>query len=57
MLPKNRLRAKRLERLFIYPDNNHPYEQNFLRDYASEFKQEFKNVKEVPSVEAVPSTP
>lgn len=25
MLPKNKLRDKRLSRLFVYPDNNHPY--------------------------------
>ena len=26
MLPKNKLRDKRLSRLFIFPDENHPYQ-------------------------------
>ncbi|KAL8280905.1 hypothetical protein RQP46_006584 [Phenoliferia psychrophenolica] len=42
MLPKNRLRAKRLERLYIYPDAEHPYEQNLLKDHAAEFGKTFK---------------
>jgi large subunit ribosomal protein L13 len=36
MLPKNRLRAKRLERLFIFPDAEHPYEQNLMKDHVAE---------------------
>lgn len=51
MLPKNRLRAKRLERLFIFPDDQHPYEQNILKDHAAEFGRTFKAEK-VPKVEA-----
>ena len=43
MLPKNRLRAKRLERLYIYPDAEHPYEQNLLKDHAAEFGRTFKD--------------
>lgn len=42
MLPKNRLRAKRLERLYIYPDAEHPYEQNLLRDHGAELAETFK---------------
>ncbi len=30
MLPSNRLRAKRMKRLFIYPDSKHPYEKKFV---------------------------
>ncbi|CAG8601152.1 28120_t:CDS:2 [Dentiscutata erythropus] len=33
MLPKNRLRYRRLNRLFIFPDDNHPYEKNILKFY------------------------
>ncbi len=29
MLPKNKLRDKRLARLFIFPDGRHPYEEKF----------------------------
>lgn len=32
MLPKNKLRAKRLERLKIYPAADHPYAQKFIGD-------------------------
>lgn len=51
MLPKNRLRAKRLERLFIFADDQHPYEQNILKDHAAEFGKTFKAEK-VPKEEA-----
>ncbi|CAG8660491.1 44461_t:CDS:2 [Gigaspora margarita] len=33
MLPKNRLRYRRLNRLFIFPDDKHPYEKNILKSY------------------------
>ncbi|CAG8450388.1 9275_t:CDS:2 [Diversispora eburnea] len=33
MLPKNRLRDVRLERLKIFPDENHPYEANIIKNY------------------------
>ncbi|RIB07502.1 ribosomal protein L13-domain-containing protein [Gigaspora rosea] len=33
MLPKNRLRYRRLNRLFIFPDDKHPYEKNILKYY------------------------
>ena len=29
MLPKNKLRDKRLSRLFVYPDEKHPYKNKF----------------------------
>jgi large subunit ribosomal protein L13 len=45
MLPKNRLRAKRLERLFIFPDDAHPYEANLLKDHAAEFGKTWKKEK------------
>jgi large subunit ribosomal protein L13 len=33
MLPKNTLRDRRLDRLLIFPDAEHPYEQNILKRY------------------------
>ncbi|BGP18902.1 hypothetical protein JCM10213_005513 [Rhodosporidiobolus nylandii] len=45
MLPKNRLRAKRLERLFIFPDAENPYEANLLKDHAATFGQTFKQAQ------------
>ncbi|GAA5977050.1 hypothetical protein JCM11641_001286 [Rhodosporidiobolus odoratus] len=47
MLPKNRLRAKRLERLFIFPDAENPYEANLLKDYSAEFGQTFKQAQKL----------
>ncbi|GAA5863293.1 hypothetical protein JCM1840_007472 [Sporobolomyces johnsonii] len=47
MLPKNRLRAKRLERLMIFPDAETPYEANLLKDHAAEFGVTWKKAKEV----------
>jgi len=32
MLPKNKLRAKRLKRLKVYPTTMHPYTQKFEGD-------------------------
>lgn len=31
MLPKNKLKKKRLARLFIFPDENHPYKEKIKR--------------------------
>jgi large subunit ribosomal protein L13 len=35
MLPKNKLRDRRLRRLYIYPDANHPYQDKvkFIKNY------------------------
>ena len=33
MLPKNKLRQRRLERLKVYPGEQHPYEQNIFKRY------------------------
>ncbi|WFD47922.1 54S ribosomal protein L23, mitochondrial [Malassezia furfur] len=33
MLPKNKLRERRLERLKIFSDSTHPYEENFVKRY------------------------
>lgn len=33
MLPKNNLQKPRLQRLLIFEDNEHPYEQNILKKY------------------------
>lgn len=33
MLPKNRLRAKRLERLLIFEGEDHPYAENIIKRY------------------------
>lgn len=35
MLPKNRLQAKRLARLKVYPDNEHPYKENIATSYEA----------------------
>ncbi|GAA5879408.1 hypothetical protein JCM16303_003192 [Sporobolomyces ruberrimus] len=47
MLPKNRLRAKRLERLMIFPENEigASYEANLLRDYEGDFGKTWKKEK------------
>ncbi|GAA5913394.1 mitochondrial 54S ribosomal protein uL13m MRPL23 [Sporobolomyces salmoneus] len=44
MLPKNRLRQKRLDRLLIFPDNeiSSAYEANLLKDYEGEFGKTWK---------------
>ncbi|KAH9818599.1 ribosomal protein L13 domain-containing protein [Melampsora americana] len=34
MLPKNKSRDRRLERLLIYPDESHPYQSNLFKDYT-----------------------
>ncbi|KNZ56590.1 ribosomal protein L13 [Puccinia sorghi] len=34
MLPKNKLRDRRLERLHIFPDDQHPYHANLFKDYT-----------------------
>ena len=33
MLPRNRLRKIQMKRLFIFPDDKHPYGENILKDY------------------------
>ena len=33
MLPKNKLRERRLERLKIFADDTHPYESNITKRY------------------------
>ncbi|WFD38771.1 54S ribosomal protein L23, mitochondrial [Malassezia japonica] len=33
MLPKNKLRERRLERLKIFSDSTHPYEENIVKRY------------------------
>lgn len=35
MLPKNRLRKRRLARLHVFPDGEHPFGANILRDYTA----------------------
>lgn len=49
MLPKNRLRAKRLERLHIFPDGEHPYEANLLKDHAADFGATWRAAKQAAS--------
>ena len=63
MLPKNRLRDVRLSRLYVFPDNEHPYEKNITKIYdktlvdkfglpkqnKSEKKKKFKDVKSITS--------
>ncbi|KAJ1677569.1 54S ribosomal protein L23, mitochondrial [Spiromyces aspiralis] len=33
MLPKNRLRKQRLERLLVFPSSEHPYAANIYKQY------------------------
>ena len=47
MLPKNRLRKHRLARLRIFPDTEHPYEQNIRKSYES-FPQRIRPLSEIP---------
>ena len=35
-LPKNKLRDRRLERLRVYPEDEHPHAQNILKRYDLE---------------------
>ncbi|KAI8063149.1 50S ribosomal protein L13 [Gongronella butleri] len=42
MLPKNRLRDVRLERLLIFDDAEHPYDANIFKQYGQEQQQEAK---------------
>ncbi|GAA5914171.1 hypothetical protein JCM8208_003926 [Rhodotorula glutinis] len=52
MLPKNRLRAKRLERLLVFADADTPHEGNLLKDHAAEFGQTFKRARDVEQLAA-----
>jgi large subunit ribosomal protein L13 len=36
MLPKNTLRDRRIERLLVFPDSEHPYGPNILKRYDLE---------------------
>lgn len=47
MLPKNRLREPRLERLKIFTGTETPYDANIIRDHADEFGKTFKRAREV----------
>jgi hypothetical protein len=63
MLPKNRLRDNRLSRLYIFPDEENPYEQNITKIYdktlvdefglpkltKSEKKKKYKDIKAITS--------
>ncbi|KAI5477396.1 50S ribosomal protein l13 [Pseudohyphozyma bogoriensis] len=52
MLPKNRLRAKRLDRLKIFPGPEHPYEANIIKDHAEEFGRTFKQAAATEEAQA-----
>ena len=47
MLPKNRLRQKRLDRLMIFADDDvgPAYEANLLKDYEAEFADRWTQSK------------
>ncbi|BGP22438.1 50S ribosomal protein l13 [Rhodotorula toruloides] len=47
MLPKNRLREPRLERLKIFTGTETPYDANIIRDHADEFGKTFKKARQV----------
>lgn len=44
MLPKNRLQNKRLARLKVYPDAEHPYKANIATSYEA-FPQAITNLR------------
>jgi large subunit ribosomal protein L13 len=68
MLPKNRLRDVRLSRLYIFPNEEYPYEKNITKIYDKtlvdkfglpkqtkrEKKKKFKDVKAITS-EVIPN--
>lgn len=35
MLPRNKHRKRQMSRLYIFPDEFHPYEENILKDYEN----------------------
>lgn len=35
MLPRNKLRRRQMSRLYIFPDEFHPYQDNILKDYEN----------------------
>jgi large subunit ribosomal protein L13 len=39
MLPKNNLRERMLNRLKVFPDESHPYTQNFTKDITMNFPE------------------
>ncbi|CAB4486459.1 ribosomal protein L13 [Rhizophagus irregularis] len=63
MLPKNKLRENRLSRLYVFPDEENPYEQNITKIYdkplvdqfglpkltKSEKRKKFKDIKAITS--------
>merc|ERR1711939_805633 len=51
MLPKNKLRERRLERLRVFPDDVHPYEQNILKRYDLEPNTQSPILKELNQVQ------
>ncbi|SGY66042.1 BQ5605_C004g02615 [Microbotryum silenes-dioicae] len=52
MLPKNRLRAKRLDRLMIFADAEHPYKENLLKDYSAQLGETWSRVKKAEAAAA-----
>lgn len=34
MLPRNKTRRRRMERIFVFADDNHPYKQNIITTYV-----------------------
>lgn len=57
MLPKNRLRAKRLERLFIFPEAEHPYEENLLKDYSAALGETWSKAKQAEAAAGTAEAP
>ncbi len=41
-LPKNNLRKLQMSRLKVFPDEDHPFKDNILKDYETEFKQKLE---------------
>ncbi|KAJ1730063.1 54S ribosomal protein L23, mitochondrial [Coemansia biformis] len=45
MLPKNRLRKVRLERLLVFPDGEHPYTENIIKRYDTKIPLVTQNIE------------
>lgn len=43
MLPKNNLRKVQMQRLMIFADDDHPYEQNIMKSYEGGIAKVLEN--------------
>lgn len=45
MLPKNRLRTPRMERLYIYGDDKHPHEHNLVKRHDEDWTEDTNSIE------------